>query len=80
MKRLQLLLAMLFTQLLVLAQEGGANLDVDVDGGADAGSFPWLWVIIGIVVLILLIVMLSGGRSDRVVEKRTVIKKDDEAT
>lgn len=79
MKRLNLLLTTLFLSVLTFAQEGGgADVKVDVTKSTSSttSSFPWTWVIIGAVVLILLIVILSsgGGGTDRVVEKKTVIK------
>ena len=79
MKRLNLLLTTLFLSVLSFAQEGGGadlNVDVTKSTSTTTSSFPWTWVIIGAVVLILLIVILSsgGGGTDRVVEKKTVIK------
>lgn len=71
------MLATLLASFIAFAQEGGADLKVNIsETGSSAGSFPWMWVIIGAIVLILLIVILSssGGGTDRVVERKTVIK------
>lgn len=79
MKRLYFFFAaLLYTALSFAQNNGGADVNVDVTKTTTttAGNFPWTWVIIGVVVLIILIVLLSSGRggTDRVVEKRTVIK------
>lgn len=77
MKRIQFMLAAMLVSIMAIAQEGGADLKVDVtESTSSAGSFPWMWVIIGAIVLILLIVILSSGSrgTDRVVERKTVIK------
>jgi hypothetical protein len=77
MKKFSSLLLLVLMNTLVFAQEGDAKVNVDITKDTTtAAGFPWLWVIIGLVVLILLVVLLGGSRggTDRVVEKRTVIK------
>jgi hypothetical protein len=60
--------------------QGGSGADVNVDitktGSTGGGGFPWLWVVGAIVFIVLLIALLGGrGGTDRVVEKKTIIKE-----
>ncbi len=66
-----------FINMMAIAQSSGADVNIDITkSGSDGGGFPWLWVI-GAIVLIILLVALLGGRggTDRVVEKKTIIKE-----
>jgi hypothetical protein len=79
MKRIYFLLLSAFMSVMAMAQNGGgggADLNVNITKTDNsAGGFPWLWVIGGIVVLVLLIALLGNrGGTDRVVERRTVIR------
>ena len=77
MKRIYFLIMTAFFSVMTMAQEGGgADIKVDVTKSGDTGSsIPWLWIIGGIVVLVLLIALLGGrGGTDRVVEKKTIIR------
>ncbi|HEY1112637.1 MAG TPA: hypothetical protein VGE66_03720 [Chitinophagaceae bacterium] len=62
MKKIYLALYAALFNVVAWAQEGGADVSVDIDKGGDAaaGGIPWMWII-GAVVLILLIVAFSGG-------------------
>jgi hypothetical protein len=79
MKRIYFLLLSAFLSTMAMAQQGGSGADVNIDitkSEGSAGGFPWLWVIGAIVFIVLLVALLGGrGRTDRVVEKRTVIKE-----
>lgn len=59
-----------------MAMAQNSDVSVDINKGSSGGSFPWLWVVGGILFILLLVALLSGGRggTDRVVEKRTIIK------
>lgn len=74
MKKIYLSVVSAFLSVLAMAQN--ADINVDVNKGSSGGSFPWLWVVGGLIFIILLVALLGGNRggSDRVVEKRTVIK------
>ena len=77
MKRIYFLLLSAFFSVMALAQDGGTT-KVDVNLGTDesAASFPWLWVIGGIVLVLLLVALLSGRRgTDTVVHKKTIVKE-----
>jgi uncharacterized membrane protein len=78
MKRIYFLLACTLMTVMAMAQNsGGADVNVDITKtDSSAGGFPWLWVIGAIVFIILLVSLLSGrGGTDRVVEKKTIIKE-----
>ena len=86
MKKIYLALWMAMFNLAAWAQEGGADVDVDVNKGGEAatGGIPWMWII-GAIVLILLIVALSGGGrrrrvttgdGDVTVTKTTTVRRD----
>jgi hypothetical protein len=75
MKHISFLILSAFLSVVTLAQNGGGGADLDVkitknDGG---GSFPWLWVVIGLVVLVLLVALLNSGRGG---SSRTTVIKD----
>lgn len=77
MKRIYFLILAAFVSAVAMAQEGGTTkVDVNLKGDGDAAGFPWLWVVGGVVFVLLLVALLSGrGGSDRIVEKRTVVKE-----
>lgn len=78
MKRVYLALVAFCFSIMAIAQEGAADINVDVEETGGAGSFPWLWIVGGIVFIILLIALLGGSSrrdSDRVVERKTIIKE-----
>lgn len=78
MKKAYLALVAFCFSVMAMAQEGAADINVDVEKSGGAGSFPWLWVVGGIVFIILLIALLGGGSrrgTDRVVERKTIIKE-----
>lgn len=74
MKRIYFSVLSLFFTALAMAQN--SDVSADIHKGSSSGGFPWLWVVGGLLFIILLVALLSGGRggSDRVVEKRTIIK------
>lgn len=78
MKRISFLFASALMSVMAMAQNsGGADVNVDISKtDSNGGGFPWLWVI-GAIVFIILLVSLLGGRggTDRVVEKKTIIKE-----
>jgi hypothetical protein len=65
-----------FSSVMALAQEGGADINVDINkgGGSSWYTSPMVWVI-GAALFILLLVALSrgggGSRSSRTVERTT---------
>ena len=78
MKRFYLALVAAMFSVMAFAQEGAADINVDVEKSGGATSFPWLWIVGGIVFIILLIALLGGGSrsgGDRVVERETIIKE-----
>ena len=78
MKRFYFLLLSAFFSVMAMAQAGdGADIKVDVtETDRAAGGFPWLWVIGAIVFIVLLVALLGGrGGTDRVVEKKTIIRE-----
>lgn len=78
MKRISFLFASALMSVMAMAQNsGGADVNVDISKtDSSGGGFPWLWVIGGIVFIILLVSLLGGrGGTDRVVEKKTIIKE-----
>ena len=58
------LIAVLFSTMMVLAQEGGGTKDVDINvntkGDAAWYASPWVWIV-GAAVFILLLVALTRG-------------------
>jgi hypothetical protein len=77
MKRVSFLLLSAFLSVMAMAQNGGADVNVDVTkSSGGGGGFPWLWVVGAIVVIILLVALLGGrGGTDRIIEKKTVVKE-----
>jgi hypothetical protein len=78
MKRIYFLLVLALSSSLIFAQTGdGADVKVDINpGSGSSAGIPWLWIIGGIVFLVLLIALLGGrGGTDRVVEKKTIIRE-----
>ena len=77
MKRIYFLILAAFVSAMAMAQDGGTtNVDVNLKTDGGAAGFPWLWVVGGVVFVLLLVALLSGGRgSDRIVEKKTVVKE-----
>jgi hypothetical protein len=75
MKKIYFALMTLVFSVMLWAQEGGADVNVDVNKGGEAaaGGIPWVWII-GAIVVILLIVALSGGGRRR---KVTTTKRGD---
>ena len=77
MKRIYFLVLFAFFSVWAMAQEGGTtNIDVNLKSDTDAGGFPWLWVVGGLVFLILLVALLNSGKggTDRVIEKKTIVR------
>jgi hypothetical protein len=52
----------LFVTPLVLAQDGGLDVDIDVDKEPEWYQQPWAWVIGAAVFILLLVAILRGGR------------------
>jgi hypothetical protein len=77
MKRIYFLLLTAFVSVMAVAQDGGTTkVDVNLDTNGNAAGFPWLWVVGGIVFVLLLVALLSGGRgSDKVIERKTIVKE-----
>lgn len=77
MKRIYFLIMTAFISAMSWAQNSGADVNVDItSSGSNGGGIPWLWIIGGIVFVILLIALLGGrGGTDRVIEKKTIIKE-----
>ena len=81
MKKAYLTLLVVLTNIILFAQEKSTQVDVDISKGNDGGNWyasPWVWIV-GVAVFILLLVALTSGRdrSDRVVEKRTIVRDAD---
>lgn len=76
MKRIYFLILSALMSVMAIAQNGdGPDLNVDVTKTDNSAGFPWLWVIGAIVVIVLLIALLGGrGGTDRVVEKKTIVR------
>jgi hypothetical protein len=81
MKKAYLTLLAVLTNIILFAQEKSTQVDVDINKGNGGGNWyasPWVWIV-GVAVFILLLVALTSGRdrSDRVVEKRTIVRDAD---
>lgn len=82
MKKAYLTLLSVLTSIILFAQEKTTQVDVDVNKTTSSNNWyasPWVWIV-GVAVFILLLVALTSGSrdtSDRVVEKRTIIKDTD---
>jgi hypothetical protein len=66
----------------LFAQEKSTQVDVDVNKTTSSSNWyasPWVWIVGAAVFILLLVALTSGSRSssDRVVEKRTVIRDSD---
>jgi hypothetical protein len=82
MKKAYLTLLAVLTNILLFAQEKTTKVDVDLNSGNGGGNWyasPWVWIVGAAVFILLLVALTSGSRdsSDRVVEKRTVIRDSD---
>jgi hypothetical protein len=82
MKKAYLTLLAVLTNILLFAQEKTTKVDVDLNsgnGGSNWYASPWVWIVGAAVFILLLVALTSGSRdsSDRVVEKRTVIRDSD---
>ncbi|HWI93510.1 MAG TPA: hypothetical protein VNT20_19655 [Flavisolibacter sp.] len=82
MKKAYLTLLSVLTSIILFAQEKSTQVDVDVNKTTSSSNWyasPWVWIVGAAVFILLLVALTSGSRSssDRVVEKRTVIKDSD---
>ena len=61
MKKIYFALWALLFSVVAWAQEGGADVDVDINKGSEtaAGGIPWMWIIIGFAVCVL-VGLISG--------------------
>jgi len=60
-----LFITTLLVSTISMAQEGGADIDVDINkdsGGAWYGQ-PWVWIVGGAVFILLLVALLRGNRA-----------------
>lgn len=79
MKKINSALLLAFVNVMAFAQENGAgttDINVDINKGGDAGSsFPWMWIVGGIVLIVVLFALLGGtGGRDRIIERKTIVK------
>ncbi len=82
MKKIFYLVIAAFFSAVTFAQEGTADVKVDVTETTtgDWYTSPWVWVI-GAALFILLLVALAGGsRSSRRVESNTTVDRGDKVT
>jgi hypothetical protein len=81
MKKAYLTLLVVLTNILLFAQEKTTQVDVDINKGNGGNWYasPWVWIVGAAVFILLLVALTSGSRSssDKVVEKRTVIRDSD---
>lgn len=82
MKKAYLTLLTVLTSIVLFAQEKSTQVDVDInkgDGGGNWYASPWVWIVGAAVFILLLVALTSGGRdrSDKIVEKRTVVRDTD---
>lgn len=82
MKKAYLTLLSVITSIMLFAQEKTTQVDVDVNKTTSTTSWyasPWVWIVGAAVFILLLVALTSGSRgsSDKVVEKRTIIKDTD---
>lgn len=82
MKKAYLTLLTVLTSIILFAQEKTTQVDVDVNKTTSSSNWyasPWVWIVGAAVFILLLVALTSGSRnsSDRVVEKRTVIRDTD---
>ena len=59
------ILAALLSSFTLLAQEGGADIDVDInkDSGGTWYTQPWVWVVGGAIFILLLVALLRRNRA-----------------
>lgn len=62
--RLMLVLSFCFLSTLSWAQDGGLDVDVDLDRGGDWYANPIVWIVGGAVFILLLVALLRGGSKD----------------
>lgn len=80
MKKAYLTLLAVLTNILLFAQEKSTTVDVDINkSSSNWYASPWVWIVGAAVFILLLVALTSGSRdsSDRVVEKRTIIRDTD---
>lgn len=82
MKKAFLTLLTVLVNIYLFAQEKTTQVNVDVNKSTSSSNWyasPWVWIVGAAVFILLLVALTSGGRdsSDRVVEKRTIIKDSD---
>jgi hypothetical protein len=82
MKKAYLTLLTVLTSIILFAQEKTTQVDVDVNKSTSSSNWyasPWVWIVGAAVFILLLVALTSGSRdtSDRVVEKRTIIRDSD---
>lgn len=58
------IIALCFIQTIAWAQDGGLDVDVDLDRGGDWYANPIVWIIAGAVFILLLVALLRGGSKD----------------
>ena len=58
------MLVMMLTMLPVYAQDGGLDIDVDIDK-KEWYEQPWAWIVGAAVFILLLVAILRGGRKSR---------------
>lgn len=77
MKRVYLAIVLAMLSVTAFAQNGGgADVSVDVTKTSSETSIPWTWIVGGVIVLIVILALLLGrGGSDRVIEKKTIVKE-----
>ena len=75
MKKVSFLVLAALYNVVAMAQDGASSTSVDVNLKGDGGSsFPWMWVVGGLVFVLLLVALLGRGGSRRVVEKKTIVR------
>jgi hypothetical protein len=83
MKRIYYLVMAVFISAVTFAQDGAADVKIDVTekGGGDWYMSPWVWVI-GAALFILLLVALAGGSRSRRVDstRSTTVDRGDNVT
>jgi hypothetical protein len=82
MKKAYLTLLAVLTNIILFAQEKSTQVDVDINKGSGGGNWyasPWVWIVGAAIFILLLVALTSGGSrsSDRIVEKRTVVRDSD---
>lgn len=82
MKKAYLTLLTVLASIVLFAQEKSTQVDVDINKGNGGGNWyasPWVWIVGAAVFILLLVALTSGGRdrSDKIVEKRTVVRDTD---